>query len=471
MSDTELSYLSATEALSRFRNRSLSPRELLEALIRRAESIEPIINSFADRYFDEALTAAIKAERRYAKGSPSPRRLEGIPVAVKDDANIKGKRATQGSLIYKDHESSFTDPHVARLKRAGAIVHARTTCPEFCAAWITDSRLHGLTRCPWNTDYTPGGSSGGSAASLAAGTTILASGSDNAGSIRQPASLCGVVGYKPPHGRIPTSPPYNIDTYSVVGPLTRTVADCALMVNVMAGPDPKDIASIKSRIRLPLEADDLSGLKIAYSIDLDYFAVHDEVRENTEQTVAALKEAGAEVEHVTLGWSEEVKRIGMTHYAHYYGDSGFFEQHRDLLCDYSIYYAEQNSSRVAENYAAVVEITAKMYETLGPILTRSDAFICPTVTVPSIPAAMRPHELFEIDGRQVDADFGWCMTYPFNMLGQLPALAVPSGISTSGVPTGVQIVTRAFDDARVFRVARALERVRPWGYDAPSQLG
>ncbi len=470
MSDSELCYLSATEALSRFRDRSVSPVELLQALIERSESVEPLVNGFADRYFDEALSAAKKAEQRYVGRGAAPRLLEGIPVAIKDDANIFGKRATQGSLIYKDQVSTFTDPHVARLRRAGAIVHARTTCPEFCAAWITDSRIHGLTRCPWNTDYTPGGSSGGSAASLAAGTTILATGSDNAGSIRQPASICGVVGYKPPHGRIPTSPPYNIDTYSVVGPMTRTVSDCALMVNVMSGPDPKDLASLRNRIRLPLEAKSLEGLKLAYSIDLDYFPVHEDVRKNTEQSVAVLREAGADVEEVTLGWTEEVKRIGETHYAHYYGDSELYEQHRELLCDYSIYYAEQKKSRATEDYTAVVDITARMYETLGPILHRRDAFICPTVAIPSIPAAMRPHEMIEIDGRKVDADFGWCMTYPFNMLGQLPALAVPSGISATGVPTGVQIVARPFDDARVFRVAQALEQAQPWGYHTPTRL-
>lgn len=469
MNDTELCYFSATELLAQFRGKSLSPVELLQALIRRAELLEPVVNGFADQYFDEALAAAKKAERRYMGVGPSPRRLEGIPVAVKDDANIKGKRATQGSLIYKDHISEFTDPHIARLKRAGAIVHARTTCPEFCAAWITDSRIHGVTRCPWNLEYTPGGSSGGSAAALSAGTTILATGSDNAGSIRQPASLCGVVGYKPPHGRIPTSPPYNIDTYSVVGPMTRTVADCALMTNVMSGPDPEDIASLKNRIRLPLHADDLDGLKLAYSIDLDYFPVHEDVRHNTEQTMKALQEAGASVTNVTLGWTEAVKRTGVTHYAHYYG-TGAQHQHRDLLCDYSLYYEQLKKSRATEDYAAVVAMTAKMFETLGPILEQHDAFICPTVAIPSIPAAMRPHELIEIDGRKVDADYGWCMTYPFNMLGQLPALAVPSGVSSIGVPTGIQIVSRPFDDARAFRVARALEQTQPWGYDTPRQL-
>ena len=469
MNDNELCYYSATEVLSRFRDKSLSPVELLQALIRRSESVEPIVNGFADRYFEEALVAAKKAERRYMGVGHSPRRLEGIPVAVKDDANIRGKRATQGSLIFKDHVSEFTDPHIARLQRAGAIVHARTTCPEFMAAWITDSRIHGLTRCPWNPEYTPGGSSGGSAAALAAGTTILATGSDNAGSIRQPASLCGVVGYKPPHGRIPTSPPYNIDSYLVVGPMTRTVADCALMTNVMSGPDPQDIASLKNRIRLPLHAKDLDGLKLAYSIDLDYFPVHDDVRKNTEQTMAVLRDSGAKITKVRLGWTEAVKRTGVTHYAHYYG-SGEEEQNRELLCDYSLYYAQLKKSRAVEDYGAVVAMTAKMYETLGPILEKNDAFICPTVAIPSIPAAMRPHELIEIDGRKVDADYGWCMTYPFNMLGQLPALAVPSGVSSIGVPTGIQIVARPFDDARVFRVARALEQAQPWGYDAPRKM-
>ena len=470
MSDSELCYLTAADALSRFRDKSLSPVELLQALIERSETVEPVINCFADRYFGEAMAAARKAEQRYAGQGPTPRRLEGIPLAVKDDANIKGKRATQGSLLYKDHISPFTDPHVARLKRAGAIVHARTTCPEFCAAWITDSRIHGLTRCPWNTDYTPGGSSGGSAASLAAGTTILATGSDNAGSIRQPASICGVVGYKPPHGRIPTSPPYNIDTYSVVGPMTRTVSDCALMVNIMSGPDPKDLASIRNRIRLPLQAKGVAGLKIAYSIDLDYFPVHDDVRDNTERVMAALKDAGAEIENVSPGWSEDVKHIGVIHYAHFYPGVELTERNRELLCDYSLFYAAMKHDRVREDYRAVVEITAKMYQSLGPILRRCDAFICPTVATPSIPAAMRPNEIINIAGREVDADYGWCMTYPFNMLGQLPALAVPSGVSASGVPTGVQIVGRPFDDASVFRVAQGLEQNRPWGYESPSRL-
>lgn len=472
MSNLELCYLPATEALKRFAQGALSPRELLQAQITRAEALEPAINAFADRYFDEALEQADEAAVRYANGKARP--LEGLTIAVKDDAAIRGKRNCNGSLIFRDHVADHTDPHVARLQRAGAIVHARTTCPEFCAAWVTYSRIYGTTRCPWNLDYTPGGSSGGSAAAVAAGTTTVAVGSDNAGSIRQPASLCGVVGYKPPHGRIPTSPPFNLDTYSVVGPLTRNVADSALLLNVMSGPHPGDLAALRQRVRVPVESsgNEVKGLKIAYSPDLDYFPVDAEVRRNLEETVAALRDAGAQVERVELGWTERVHQVALQHYAHYYGNGATdaLRDHADLLTDYSVFYADLKRTRATGSYGEVVQMTSQMYATLGPVLAKHHAFLCPTVAMPSIPANTHPRETLQIEGRTVDADFGWCMTYPFNMLGQLPALAIPSGLSSGGLPTGIQVVARPFDDAGAFRAAAAIERVRPWHYEAPQAL-
>ena len=473
MTDLELCYLSGAEALKRFGEGSLSPGTLMEALIARARVVEPKINAFADEYFDEALGRAEEAATRYANGKA--RRLEGLPVAVKDDAAIEGKRNTNGSLIYRDRIADHTDPHVERLLHAGAIVHARTACPEFCAAWVTYSRIHGVTRNPWNLEYTPGGSSGGSAAAVAAGTATVAVGSDNAGSIRQPASICGVVGYKPPHGRIPTYPPFNTDSYSVVGPITRTVADSALLLNVMAGAHPVDAASLRQRARVPLEPEgvaDCRGLKIAYSPDLDYFPVDVEVRQNLEDTVAALRGAGAEVERAHLGWTERVRTVALQHYAHYYGEGAAdaLRDHRDLLTDYSVFYADLKRSRAAGSYGDVVQMTARMYASLGPILDKHHAFLCPTTALPSIPATTHPKETLEIEGRAVDADFGWCMTYPFNMLGQLPALAIPAGLSGGGLPTGIQVVARPFDDARAFRVAAAIEAVRPWDYRKPRQL-
>ena len=471
MSDIELCYLSATQALRRFASGALSPRELIHALIARAESVEPSINAFADRYFDEALELAMEAERRYARGTA--RRLEGLPLAVKDDGAIRGKRNTSGSLVHRDHVADHTDPHIERLQRAGAIVHARTTCPEFCAAWVTYSRLHGVSRCPWNTAYTPGGSSGGSAAAVAAGTTTLATGSDNAGSIRQPASICGVVGYKPPHGRNPAPTPLNLDPAMAVGPLTRSVADSALMQNVMSGPHRSDITASRQRVRLALEPRSVRGRKIAYSPDLDYVAVDAQVRRNLDAVVQALRDDGAEVEPVRLGWTRRVHEVALEHYTLYYAAAALavYERHRELLTDYSLYYATRKRDHDARDYGRVVEMAAQMYETLGPVLSRYHAFICPTVAVPSIPATMGPQETLRIEGREVDADFGWTLTYPFNLLGPLPVLAVPSGVADNGVPTGVQIVARPFDDARVFEVGAALERARPWDYRRLAGLG
>ena len=445
----------------------------MQAVISRAEDTEPHINAFADQYFEEALDAAAKAETRYATGKPKPRALEGLPLVVKDDAAITGKRFTMGSLIYKDRIAKHTDPHVARLQRAGAIVHARGNCSEFCAAWITHTRAHGTTRCPWNLEFTPGGSSGGSAASLAAGSTIIATGSDNAGSIRQPASTCGVVGYKPPHGRNPTLSPGNLDITSVVGPLSRAVADSALMQNVMSGAHASDITSLRQKVRLPLSYGSITGMKIAYSPDLDFFAVDAEVRASLDATVASLRTEGAVVEAVKTGWTREVHDIGVTHWAHHSSLSTLkiYAEHRDLLSDYSRWYAEKTSEWVPNAFGEAVELRARMYESFGPVLEKYDAFICPTTSVPSIPATMGPEQFLDVDGQRITADFEWCLTYPFNLLGQLPALSVPSGVSSSGVPTGIQIVARAYDDAPVFKVAAAVERLRPWSYSEIAELG
>ena len=200
--DTEnLHYLSVTDALRYFRSGELSPVELLTAIIERANQIDKSVNPFADKYFDEAMERAKKAEARYRKGTA--RRLEGIPLLVKDSSSIKGIRATVGSLINANNIDQYTGPTVERLMRAGANFFARSTCPEFCWLFTCHSRLWCVTRNPWRLDITPGGSSGGSAAALAAGATTIATGGDSTGSIRQPAAQCGIVGYKPPTGVTP----------------------------------------------------------------------------------------------------------------------------------------------------------------------------------------------------------------------------------------------------------------------------
>jgi Asp-tRNA(Asn)/Glu-tRNA(Gln) amidotransferase A subunit family amidase len=261
MNYVDTCYLSATEALKLFKRRKLSPVELMKAIIKRTEKVEPVINAFTETFFDEALAQAKKSEARYMKKGGRTRALEGIPLAIKDEVPVKGKRCTSGSLILKDDIAEYTAVFAQRLFNAGAICHARTTTPEFCCAAVTTSRLWGTTRNPWNPNFTPGGSSGGSAASLAAGTSTLATGSDIAGSIRIPASCSGVVGFKPPYGRVPELAGFNLDYYCHEGPLARTIADTALMENVIAGPHPSDIATIKPKLRIPEKLKSIRGCR------------------------------------------------------------------------------------------------------------------------------------------------------------------------------------------------------------------
>jgi Asp-tRNA(Asn)/Glu-tRNA(Gln) amidotransferase A subunit family amidase len=470
MTDLELCYMPATEALKRFRARTLSPVDIVTAQIARAEATEPKINAYADRYFDEVLDRARKAEARYAGTGGRPRALEGLTLAIKDEISMKGRRTTNGSLIYKDYKPKRTSPYLDRLLKAGAIPMGRTTCPEFCCAWITDSRIHGPTGTPWNPAYTCGGSSGGSGAALAAGSATLATGSDIGGSIRQPASACGVVGFKPPHGRNPEDPPFNLDFYSVTGPLARTVADTALMQNVTSGPHPHDMDAIRPKLRLPAELKGIEGWKIAYSYDLGFWPIHDDIRAQMGEALKALEAAGAVVEPVDVIWTPEMQKSCMQYLDHLFGRAlaRELEAHRDLLCDYTVWYAERAGTTTAEDFLHSLEMAATFHDTMGPLLERYQGFICPTVPTNEIKADQRPWVKMRVGDREIDSDYEAGLTHPFNMLGRLPVLAVPAGVGKNGLPVGIQIVARAFDDVRCYRIAAALERARPW-LDTPAR--
>jgi len=471
MTDDELHYISASDALRRFRDRSLSPVELMTAIIARCEQVDPKVNALPMRYFDEAPEQARRAEKRYGSGKGAPRALEGIPIAIKDETPLKGRRTTQGSILLKDQIDESTNPSAERILRAGAIVHARSATPEFCCAGFTWSRLWGVTRLPWNLEYSPGGSSGGAGAALAAGTTTLANGSDIAGSIRIPASACGVVGYKPPYGRNPDSGPFNLDWYNHVGPLARTVADCALLQNVMSGPHPRDIATVRPKVRIPSDFKDIKGWQVALSIDLDVFEVDREVEKNTREAARALQEAGARVEEVQLGWSQAIKRNLWTHLGVIMGPyiRRYFEQAPDLVSDYVREFVQRTSSIGTDDLLASLVLEGEMYEKLGNLFRRFRLLICPTLAVPSVPAEHNVRNSgFTINGKPVDANLDWCLTYPFNMMSRCPVLSVPSGFAPGNLPTGLQIVGRPFDDAAVFRAGAALERARPW-FDSPDR--
>jgi len=449
---------------SLFRARKLSPVELLEAQIRRAEAVNPAVNAYTDSYFDEAMDQARAAEKLFSIKHGPIRPLEGLTIAVKDNQDLAGKRTTHGSLIHKDDVATGNAPASQRLLDAGAIVVAKTTTPEFCSAGVTYSKLFGATATPWNPAYTSGGSSGGSGAALGAGMVTLATGSDIAGSIRVPAACCGVVGYKPPYGRVPGNPPFNLDFYCQTGPLAQHVGDCAMMMNVMSGVHPDDLATLREEMHLPVEYPDIRGWRIAFSTDLGSFNVAPEVRQNLVETVSVLKDLGAAVEEVDLGWGKEVTTAAATYLDHLFGRelARSYERHGDTLCDYNIFYARRAGTADAEAFLSTYETANDMYRSMGPLLDEYHAFICPTVATHEVGAQAKPWETISVNGEAVTTDFDWVMAHPFNMLSRLPVLAIPNGIASNGLPTGIQIVSRSFDDHRVFQLAHNIEKASPW---------
>ena len=464
MANDTICYMSATQAIAAFEARTLSPVELMRAVINRSEAVNPKVNAFTYTFYERALDQARKAEAKYAKTDGRLRRLEGVPIVIKDDHQVKGEITTHGSRLYAakvDEQSSLT---VDRLLRAGAIMHARTTTPEFAAATICHSPLWGVTRNPWNTEYSTGGSSGGAGAAVAAGMTTLADGADYAGSVRIPASCTGIFGFKPPTGRNPANPPWNLNAFSVHGPLTRTVADAALMQNVMSGRHPADITSLDRKLTLPTHFDGIAGWKVALSVDLGFFEVSPEVERNLKAAGDVLQDLGCQVDEVELGWTEEVIDA---FYAHTRTFS--FEPVEDMEPEDRAKLADYNRDRSARQWAArsttfaqSVKVRTSMYEKLGPILDSHRVLVCPTTAVPAVAAEHAPiNDGFTINGKVVDATIGWCMTFPFNMLSQLPAASVPNGFSSERVPIGMQIVGSPFDDVGVFRAAAAFERARP----------
>jgi len=465
MSDLDLSYMTATEAVAAFKTHALSPVELLSAIIARCEQLEPKVNALTYTYFDRALEQAKAAEAQYTRRSGQPRPLEGVTVAIKDFHPVKDEITTFGSKIYRDHRPHHTAPTVQRLLDAGAIMHCRTTTPEFAHAGVTASRLWGVTRNPWNLEYTPGGSSGGAGAVLAGGMTTLADGTDGGGSIRIPASVNGIVGYKPPFGRNPLDLDHPLETILHYGPMTRSVADAALMQNIMSGPHLDDICTVRDKVVLPEVPEDIKGWRVAYSMDLGFYSVDPEVRRNTLSALEVFKSLGCRVEEVDVGWNWGVNSAWMTYwtvlFAGLLGDK--LPRWRYEMTDGLVRMIESGSAVSADRFYRINLVRGEMYKTLGPILENHDVLICPTTALPSIKHDYDPTDPnFTIDGERVPASIGWYMTMPFNLVSQCPVIAVPTGFAASGIPTGMQIVGKTFDDLSVFRAASAYEKAHPW---------
>jgi amidase len=457
---SELLYLPATEAQELFRTKQLSPVEVLEAQIAQIEAHNAEVNAITFTHFDEARAAAKEAEQRYLRGNP--RALEGITVGVKDDQLVEGWITTYGSVLFQDYRATENSPMIDKLTAAGAILSLQTTVPEMMFHAATWSLLWGITHNPWNLYYTPGGSSGGSAAALAAGFCTLATGSDMGGSIRIPASLCGLYGFKPPFGRVAPSP----DSYDLVaaaeGPLARTFADMALMQDVIAGPHPRSYLALRPKLDYPLTYPHITGWVLAY--DPTFLGEPDaEYRRNTDAAVQRFRALGAEVREVHLPWqSDEVADTlidGGLLATTFGAGVGALLLAGDALTPYARATAERAQTiNVQEAQAHFLETMQAMYLDLRREVFDAGcrALLAQNLRTTAVAADNDPTtDTYRLNGKDVPGR-GWFLTAPFNILNRCPVVNVPTGIDAStGVPTGLQIVADAYEDLDAFQIAAA----------------
>lgn len=468
MVDFELCYASATDLAQRIRSGAISPVDVVRNSLARIEEVQPQLNGFCFVYPEEALERARAAEAAAMKGEVwGP--LHGVPIAIKDLTPTRGKRTTMGSHIYEHWVPDKDAAVVAKLIGAGAIMVGKTNTPEFAYSTFTESPLWGITRNPWNRERTPGGSSGGSAVAVATGCVALAEGSDMGGSVRIPASFSGVVGLKPSFGRIPFEIlPSQFDSISHFGPLARTVEDAAVFLAVTQGPDECDIQTLKPALDVVLPLDpDLQGMRIALSVDLGYCRIAPQVEACTRSAADALRDAGAVVEEVDLGWTREIHDAWLRHWGVYL--AAFFGQHlgewRSKMDPNVVELMDEGFAMGAVDFKRIEFVRTRQWQTLGPILERFDALLCPTMsrTAPEVGRAETDFVIDDAEGRFLGLD----LTLPFNFVSQCPAISVPFGFDDQALPIGVQVVGRRYDDLTTLRIAKALETATGGGYKRP----
>ena len=468
MSDLELCYTSALEIASRIAARDISPVEVVSNALARIEETHQAINAFSAVFPDRAMAEARRAEAAVVNGETlGP--LHGVPIAIKDLTPTEGMATTLGSRVFKDRLGECDAVVVARLLAAGAIILGKTNTPEFAYSGFTRNELYGETRNPWSLDHTPGGSSGGSAAAVAAGCVPIAEGSDGGGSVREPAACCGITGLKPSFGRIPFDIfPTQFSTVFHFGPLTRTTADAALFLDVTCGPDAADIQSLAPKLAVPVPPpDDVAGLKIALNINFGLFYVDPEIEANLRAAAEVLQGMGAVVEEVDLKFDRAAMKACEADLGALAANlqGGLLAENRHLMTEQAAAIIEGGATYSGTQVKAFEIERTKVWRALAPVLACHDALLCPTQAGPA-PL-----------NSQSEADFNWTdndgryhghfMSQYFNFVSQVPAFAVPSGFTASGLPTSMQIVGRRFDDNMVLRIGAALQSALCWPRHRP----
>ena len=466
MAQDDFAYLSAVELAAAIRMKKLSPREVMQKLLDRIGQLNPQLNAFVTLPAEEALCAADRAEKAVMNGERlGP--LHGVPLHVKDNLYVAGSRTTFGSKLMDQNITTEDCPAVKRLRAAGMIVMGRTNTPEFGWKGVTDNRVFGITRNPWNTKLTPGGSSGGAAAAVATGLGPIGVGTDGGGSLRIPASFCGVFGFKASFGRVPNWPGSGGAILRHIGTITRTVADMAASLDAMAGPDPGDLLSLpRNSVSFSAEFENgIRGKRIAYCPDLGYATVEPEVAAICQQAAKRFAEAGAIVDEIKLDWRDPYPAWSVF----FFGTAAASVEKKlptqgELLDPGFKRVVERGLQLRGVDFANALAARHEFWEQVRKVYERFDLLLSPTLAVPPFPVGQDDAD--SLNGEQLDALQWTRFTYPFNLTGQ-PAASVPAGWTKSGLPVGLQIIGDRFADLLVLQASRAFEQVQPWTQQRP----
>lgn len=456
----ELSKLGAVQITELLHKREVSPTELVEIAAARISETDPKLNALPTLCIERALAHAREIEKRTASESP-PHYLYGLPIAVKDNVEVAGVRTTFGSPIYANHVPADSDIVVQRLEQNGAIVIGKSNLPEFAAGGNTFNEVFGATRNPWDVRMSASGSSGGSAAALASGQVWLATGNDFGGSIRTPASFCSVTGLRPSPGVVAKRRPQPFSPLPVEGPLARTVADVALMLDAEAGPHPLDPLSRERHGGSYLDAAQRPRVpaRIAFSIDLGIAsAVDPELRSVCQVAADKIAAAGANVEsaHPDLHDAERIFQVlrGEIYVARM---GALLDEHRDMLKQEIIENTEYGLRLTIAELAAAEIVHGKLLGRMAAFFDDYDLLICPAAICP--PFDVRTRYVAELGGVKFATYMGWQILTTAITVTLCPVLALPCGFTSTGLPIGLQVVGRPHGEHALLSHGAWLEQV------------
>jgi len=466
MVDDELAFTAATDLLELISTKQVSPVELTELYFNRIDRLDVQLNSFLLLNRDDAIKSAKAAEDAVIRGDElGP--LHGLPIPIKDTQMTAGVRTTSGSLVYLDRIPERNAAVVERVLGAGAIMLGKTNLPEFALVGTCENRLGAPGRNPWNLDRTPGGSSGGAAAAVAAFLCPVAQGSDGGGSLRIPANFCGIYAIKPTHGRVSHYSGLSGDPmpnlFAQNGPLARTVRDAALLLQVMAGHDPRDPISLRTTPPDFIAAidKDIQGLRIAWSPDFGFADVHPEVAEVTSKAAWGFDELGCHVEESDLLLDEPYDSFGPIQAAHSYNHfGGYLKTHRDQLTEFATFFIEMGARVTTTDYVKALGRVDVLKAKMTALFEEYDLLLSPTSCFPAFPNETFPGSI-RGDSTYPEQYWNGAFTLPINTIGH-PAATIPAGFSSDRLPIGLHIVGRLGDEETVLAASAAFERARPW---------